>query len=78
MNPEIDPTQNKDQHCKVYVEKDLKEWIKRYQYKKGFSSFSEAARSLFLLGISCEERSAEEGNATNRSSGHVSAPAVGG
>lgn len=51
---QIDPTQNKSEHCKVYLEKDLKDAIVDYQRKRNLFSFSEAARQLMLLGLNAE------------------------
>lgn len=48
---DIDPTQKKDQHCKIYLEKDVKEAVEVYQSQENLSSFSEAGRRLILIGI---------------------------
>lgn len=47
----IDPTQKRDQHCKIYLEKDVVDLIKAYQFRKGYLSFSEAGRQLLLEGL---------------------------
>lgn len=59
MTTKIDPTQNKDQHCKVYLEIDVKNAIQEFQKKRNLFSFSEAARELILLGLNAEEQSKE-------------------
>lgn len=43
----IDPTEKRDQHCKIYVEKSLKREIDRYATLNGYS-FSEAGRKLLI------------------------------
>ncbi len=54
----IDPTQRRDQHCKVYLEKDVVDEIKSYQSKNGFrlASFSETLRALILHGLESERQ----------------------
>lgn len=47
---EIEPTEKRDQHCKIYLEKSVKNAIDRIAYEKHIS-FSEAGRMLILLGI---------------------------
>ncbi len=43
----IDPTEKRDQHCKIYVEYSVKREIDRYAMKYGYS-FSEAGRKLLI------------------------------
>ena len=43
----IDPTEKRDQHCKIYVERTVKKEIDAYATKNGYS-FSEAGRKLLL------------------------------
>lgn len=46
----IDPTEKRDQHCKIYVEKSVKNEIDKYAWKHHIS-FSEAGRRLLLAGL---------------------------
>ena len=46
----INPTERRDQHCKIYVEKSVKKEIDRYAMKNHLS-FSEAGRNLMLYAI---------------------------
>jgi hypothetical protein len=46
----IDPTEKRDQHCKVYLEKSLKREVDRYAMLHGYS-FSEAGRKLLLEAL---------------------------
>lgn len=50
----INPTENRDQHCKVYVEKSLKKAIFDYADKMHMS-FSEASRRLIITGLNKEQ-----------------------
>lgn len=43
----IDPTEKRDQHCKIYVEKSVKRAIDKYAITRGYS-FSEAGRRLLI------------------------------
>lgn len=47
----IDPTSKKDQHCKIYVEPEVKEAIEKFQKECNYASFSEAGRRLILEGL---------------------------
>lgn len=47
----IDPTSKKDQHCKIYVEPELKKAIDKFQVQQKFSSFSEAGRALLIYAL---------------------------
>lgn len=46
----IIPTEKRDQHCKIYVEKSLKQEIDRYA-TQGDYSFSEAGRKLLIYAL---------------------------
>ncbi len=46
----IDPTEKRDQHCKIYLEKTVKNEIYKIAYEKNMS-FSEAGRMLILAGM---------------------------
>lgn len=46
----IDPTEKRDQHCKIYVEKSMKKEIDKYATLHGYS-FSEAGRKLLLEAL---------------------------
>lgn len=52
----IDPTEKRDQHCKLYLEPSVKKEIEKYQFAHGLLSFSEAGRRLILSGLSSEEQ----------------------
>lgn len=43
----IDPTEKRDQHCKIYVERSVKKEIDKYATIHGYS-FSEAGRKLLI------------------------------
>jgi hypothetical protein len=43
----IDPTEKRDQHCKIYVERSVKKEIDKYAMIHGYS-FSEAGRKLLM------------------------------
>lgn len=43
----IDPTEKRDQHCKIYVERSIKKEIDKYAMTHGYS-FSEAGRKLLI------------------------------
>lgn len=47
----IDPTSKKDQHCKIYVEPEVKEAIEEYQVAMNYDSFSEAGRMLLIIAL---------------------------
>ena len=44
------PTELRDAHCKVYVEKTIKEEIQRFANERGMT-FSEAGRKLWLEAL---------------------------
>lgn len=46
----INPTEKRDQHCKIYVEKSLKTEINGFALRFNLS-FSEAGRKLMILGL---------------------------
>ena len=46
----IEPTEKRDQHCKIYTEKSLKSEIDTYATKRGLS-FSEAGRRLIIYAL---------------------------
>lgn len=46
----IEPTEKRDQHCKIYTEKSLKKEIDAYATKRGLS-FSEAGRKLIIYAL---------------------------
>lgn len=46
----IDPTEKRDQHCKIYLEPTVKKEIDKLAMKKHMS-FSEAGRMLILAGL---------------------------
>lgn len=46
----IIPTEKRDQHCKIYVEKSLKDEIDKYAIKHHYS-FSEAGRKLLIYAL---------------------------
>lgn len=46
----IDPTEKRDQHCKIYVESSVKKQINDYATKQGYT-FSEAGRQLLIDGL---------------------------
>ena len=46
----IHPTERRDQHCKIYVEKSVKKEIEKYAMRKNLS-FSEAGRNLMIYAI---------------------------
>lgn len=46
----IEPTEKRDQHCKIYTEKSLKSEIDTYATKRGLS-FSEAGRKLIIYAL---------------------------
>lgn len=48
---DIDPTEHKDRHCKVYIEESLYKAIKKYQNDNYIYSFSEAGRRLWLQAL---------------------------
>lgn len=50
MAVHIEPTEKRDQHCKIYVEKSLKKEINKFAMERHMS-FSEAGRVLILLGL---------------------------
>lgn len=50
----IEPTEKRDQHCKIYVEKSLKDQISYYANKNGMT-FSQAGRKLIIFGIDSVE-----------------------
>jgi hypothetical protein len=43
----IEPTEKRDQHCKIYVERSVKKEIDKYATLHGYS-FSEAGRKLLI------------------------------
>lgn len=43
----IDPTEKRDQHCKIYVERSVKKEIDKYATLHGYT-FSEAGRKLMI------------------------------
>lgn len=43
----IPPTEKRDQHCKIYVERTVKKEIDDYADRNGYS-FSEAGRKLLI------------------------------
>jgi len=43
----IDPTEKRDQHCKIYVERSVKKEIDNYATLHGYT-FSEAGRKLLI------------------------------
>lgn len=47
---QIIPTEKRDQHCKIYVEKSLKNEIERYAQTHHYS-FSEAGRKLLIHSL---------------------------
>lgn len=47
----IAPDEKRDCHCKVYVEPSVFQAIKDHQARKGFYSFSEAARDLIVTAL---------------------------
>jgi rRNA-processing protein FCF1 len=46
----INPTERRDQHCKIYVEKCVKKEIDKYATRNHLS-FSEAGRNLMIYAI---------------------------
>ena len=46
----INPTEKRDQHCKIYVEKSIKDEINNYATRHSLT-FSEAGRDLLLAGL---------------------------
>jgi hypothetical protein len=46
-----DPTENRTEHCKVYVEPSVKKAIQDYQISKNLDSFSDAGRELWLSAL---------------------------
>ena len=46
----IEPTEKRDQHCKIYTDKSLKKEIDAYATKRGLS-FSEAGRKLIIYAL---------------------------
>lgn len=51
---EGDPLELRDQHGKAYIEKSLKKRIQKYQHAKGFLSFSDAGRELWIKQLETE------------------------
>lgn len=47
----IDPTENKDKHCKIYVEDSVYKAVQKFQTEHELFSFSEAGRHLLLVGL---------------------------
>lgn len=47
---DIEPTENRDQHCKIYLEKSLKKQVDEYAIEHK-CSFSEAGRKLIIAGL---------------------------
>lgn len=45
------PTEPRNCHAKVYTEESLRNAVEDFQFKHGYSSFSEAGRALFLIGL---------------------------
>lgn len=46
----IDPTEKRDQHCKVYVESSVKKAIDKFA-TRNHMSFSEAGRHLMIYAL---------------------------
>lgn len=46
----IEPTEKRDQHCKIYVERSVKKEIDRYATRNAMS-FSEAGRELMIYAL---------------------------
>ena len=46
----IPPTEKRDQHCKIYVERTVKKEIQDYANRMGYS-FSEAGRKLLIYAL---------------------------
>lgn len=46
----IEPTEKRDQHCKIYVEKSVKREIDKYALKHNMS-FSQAGRNFLVYAL---------------------------
>ena len=55
----INPTEKRDQHCKIYVEQSLKNYVDKYALKRRIS-FSEAGRELWIIGLKTIESTMDE------------------
>lgn len=51
MKVQIDPKENRSEHIKAYVEPSLVDAIRKFQNQYGGASFSEAVRTLILMGL---------------------------
>jgi hypothetical protein len=50
----VEPTELRDAHCKVYVEKTVKAEIQKFANEKGMT-FSEAGRRLWLEALKAKK-----------------------